>query len=228
MADGNVSQVTTESGDLKITSKTKKKNKKSKGGKGGEGDVYDKIFELGGQGQDFPSALLGENDSEGDQTPRMALSKEEWNALNGIVTAAVTAMQQRWDTQMNHADSKLANIKTKVESLQKSAKVVGKGDWLLPKQKELEKLVKEQQKTLGEVSKAKEQLKQLEKDAEAQKEELEKLKNQEALKDEWDRKVREAAEELEELEDSKGRLEGEISELEDEKQNLIDQVGVQG
>ncbi|KAJ1486219.1 hypothetical protein T484DRAFT_1745715 [Baffinella frigidus] len=54
--------------------------------------------------------------------------------------------------------------------------------------------------------------------------ELAKLKDAEKLADEWDRKCRSAAEEVEELEDAKSRLEGEISELQDEKQHLRDEA----
>uniref|UniRef100_A0A7S4P025 Uncharacterized protein n=1 Tax=Guillardia theta TaxID=55529 RepID=A0A7S4P025_GUITH len=202
-----------EAGSLQVKSKVKRKTKKS--GKAKSSDAA----------EEFPSAVLGTGEeSEGDTTPRTILSKEEWNHFNILLSNAVKSMQSRWNSQMTTADNKLDNLKIKVQSLQNRTRLVARGDWLEPKRKEVEAIDRECEEKRKVSSSLQEEIEGLQRQAEENRRELELLKNQEALKDEWDRKVREAVEEVEELQDTKSRLEGEISELEDHKQEMVDQA----
>lgn len=227
---GGFGELRTE-GALKVTSKAKKKGKRggksgAKGGGSVEDDVYGKVFNAGGGGaDDFPSALVGGEDSESGETPRgMTMSREEWERLAERISSAVKTMQGQWEEKIGVTDARLSTMKTQVEGVAEKTQKLWAQDWLQAKKKEVADMGAVVEEKKAAVSAVQAELTAVTEEVQKHQEELEKLKEAEALKEEWDRKVREASEEVEELQDQKGSLEGEISELEDHKQQLLDEA----
>ena len=94
-------------------------------------------------------------------------------------------------------------------------------DALAPLRAQIAALVAERADAEAKAALAREKLEALGAEFKGREAELEELRNAEAVKDEWERKVRESAEEVEELQDTRARLEEEISSLEDSKQELV-------
>jgi chromosome segregation ATPase len=109
----------------------------------------------------------------------------------------------------------------KTARLHARTKVLLRPDALAPLRAQIAALVAERADAEAKAALAREKLEALGAEFKGREAELEELRNAEAVKDEWERKVRESAEEVEELQDTRARLEEEISSLEDSKQELV-------
>ena len=202
--------------------------KGKKGGAGGKGkntlfsdiSAHGKVWGFeggGGGGEEFPVA--GDNDS--DDMPRSKMTWEEWERVCLAAGQAVVRMQSRWDAGMAAADNKMQALTDKTARLHARTKVLLRPDALAPLRAQIAALVVERADAEAKAALAKEKLEALGAEFKGREAELEELRNAEAVKDEWERKVRESAEEVEELQDTRARLEEEISSLEDSKQELV-------
>jgi len=216
---GDLPTAGASSGGLQVKSKSLRGKGKKAGGRkaagGGLGGGSDdgagpKVWE-------FPSAVGAGGGSEhgsehGGYTPRAGgMSKEDLVALQAAVGTAVGGMQGMWEKQLNRLDGRLASFKDRIAHLSSRAAALSDPKWLDGKREALKGLLAEEaaeKETLAEVKQA---VAAARKELDECRQQLEKVAKAEEVMEETDRRVREATEELQDLEDSKVVIEMEMS-----------------